>query len=212
MRYQNHPNEDEEEAVLNMSIVGDEEERHRIELEQNLQDLSIQLSLSTPSQNDDADSSVEVEYPRHAPSLRDVSVYRGHSSMADITPIEHDFNPGGFHDDNSQYGANTMSTAAHHASAVTLSAGLGARTGKRHYQADASLSGAEYDPDRPLDTVVNGMADELSMLNMKPSRGEKKSKKKSVRITELDVWLRLTACGFAPGHCEINKKARFQSQ
>ena len=171
-----------------MSIVGDEEEQHRIELEQNLQDLSIQLSLSTPSQGEDADSSAEVEYPRHDPHPRDLSVYRGQNSLADITPTDHDvdLNPYSYHtlnnDDTSHYGGNTMSTAAHHASAVTLSAGLGGRIGKRHYPMEASLSGIEYDPDRPLDTVVNGMVEELSMLNMKPSHTEMKRKKVAVCV------------------------------
>lgn len=186
MRHHNrHPDEDEEEAVLNISIVGDEEEQHRIELEHNLQDLSIQLSVSTPSQNDDAESSAEIEYARHDPRPRDLSVYRGHSPSADITPMEHDFdpNPYSYHnDDNSHYAGNTLSTAAHHASAVTLSAGLAGRTGKRHYPTEASLSGAEYDPDRPLDMVVNGMAEELSMLNMKPSSGEVKRRKLPVSL------------------------------
>lgn len=191
MRRHNHQVEDEE-AVLNISIVGDEEEQHRIELEHNLQDLSIQLSLSAPSQNDEAESSAEVEYPRHDPRPRDLSaVYHGHSSVADITPMEHDFdpNPYSYHsynnDDNSHYAGNTLSSAAHHASAVTLSAGLGGRPGKRHYPTEASLSGAEYDPDRPLDVVVNGMAEELSMLNMKPTHAEAKHRKLPVSACNL---------------------------
>ena len=73
-----------------------------------------------------------------------------------------------------------MSTAAHHASAVTLSAGLGGRHGRRTYAVEASLSGAEYDPDRPLDNVVNGMVNDFSMLNVDSSRAKGKRRQRNV--------------------------------
>jgi len=50
-------------------------------------------------------------------------------------------------------GGETISTAAHHASALTLSAGLGGRGERR----DVSLSGAEYDPERPLQDLIAGI-------------------------------------------------------
>jgi len=50
-----------------------------------------------------------------------------------------------------------VSTAAHHASAVTLNVGLGPRRG------DNTRSGAEFDPERPLQNIMAG-AEQLSML------------------------------------------------
>ncbi|THH03864.1 hypothetical protein EW145_g5947 [Phellinidium pouzarii] len=191
MRYRDQIDDDDDDGVLDMSIVGDEEEQHRIELEHNLQDLSIQFSLSNPSQASDdelvedghqhpfveSESSFELEYPRHNPRPREVSIFHGqNSSFLEHPQMEQDYDPtyNSYHsiddDDGVHYVGNTMSTAAHHASAVTLSAGLGRRCGKRTYGGDASLSGAEYDPDRPLDIVMNGMTNDLSMLNMNTSR------------------------------------------
>ena len=61
-----------------------------------------------------------------------------------------------FNDDNTvnPYEGGTISTAAHHASALTLSAGLGGRAARR---GDVSLSGAEYDPERPLHGIMATM-------------------------------------------------------
>ena len=64
------------------------------------------------------------------------------------------------------YGAETMSTAAHHASALTLSAGLGGRGHKR----EISLSGAEYDPDRPLQDMIAGVDGRFSAFGIDPSK------------------------------------------
>ena len=55
------------------------------------------------------------------------------------------------------YAGESLSTAAHHASAVTLNAGLGARRG------DDTRSGAEFDPERPLQNIMAG-AERLSMF------------------------------------------------
>jgi hypothetical protein len=59
------------------------------------------------------------------------------------------------------YGGETMSTAAHHASAITLNAGLGGGRGARR---DISMSGAEYDPDRPLNQIMAGVG-RMSMFD-----------------------------------------------
>lgn len=194
-------------GMLDMSIIGDEEEQHRIELEHNLQDLSIQFSTSNHSQlsdhehgshpfrgdarnydcsSDEAESFSDLEYPRHDPRPIDTSIFHGQASFLDHTQLENDYDSN-FHshrsreDDRFYYTADTMSTAAHHASAMTLSAGLAGRSGKGIIETDASMSGAEYDPDRPLEKVMNGMVNDLSMLTMNAPypRG---SNRKSVRV------------------------------
>ena len=48
-----------------------------------------------------------------------------------------------------------MSTIAHHASHLTLTAGLGGGRGARR---DVNMSGAEYDPDRPVNAMVASIA------------------------------------------------------
>ncbi|KAL5482601.1 hypothetical protein ACEPAI_9195 [Sanghuangporus weigelae] len=186
---------DDGSAVFDIQIAGDEEEQHRRELEYNLKDLSFQFSLSDPSQTGDqeeddeqhgtrqkrSESSFSVEYPRHNSRRRDVSVFHGqNSSFLDNTQLVQgdnaDYDPYRSVDDAEvHFVGNTMSTVAHHASAVTLSAGLAGRSGKRAYAAESSLSGAEYDPDRPLDSVLNGVADELSLLNVdnSPAHGRR---------------------------------------
>ncbi|KAF9049540.1 hypothetical protein BDZ89DRAFT_1242391 [Hymenopellis radicata] len=65
------------------------------------------------------------------------------------------------------YGGETMSTAAHHASGLTMNAGLHGRGGQRR---DASLSGTEFDPDRPLRDLVGGVDSKLSAFDADPSR------------------------------------------
>jgi hypothetical protein len=58
-------------------------------------------------------------------------------------------------------GGETLSTAAHHASALTLSAGLGGRGERR----DVSLSGAEYDPERPLQDLIAGIGTKFNLFD-----------------------------------------------
>lgn len=60
-------------------------------------------------------------------------------------------------------GNETLSTAAHHASAITLRAGLRGRN-----RAD-SPSGAEYDPDRHLNALLRAGTN-LSLLDEDPSK------------------------------------------
>ncbi|KAL4070019.1 hypothetical protein V8B97DRAFT_1967591 [Scleroderma yunnanense] len=143
-------------AQLDFSIPGDELEYHRIQLEHNLQNTDLSFHLS--SVPDEADGDIEsVEYPRHhsAPSpfpgftsfeqhSRENFDYDGHSHL----------HPWSMHDDDgvNPYSAETMSTVAHHASAVTITAGLG-----RNQRREPNLSGAEYDPDRPLQDIMAGM-------------------------------------------------------
>ncbi|THH14555.1 hypothetical protein EW146_g5788 [Bondarzewia mesenterica] len=147
---------------LDFSIAGDEQEQSRIQLEHNLQHTDLSLHLS--SAHDD----YSIEYPRHlAEPLPSFSAF---------APLDHsreDFDPEeglshlhawSYRDDEdgiNPYGGETMSTAAHHASALTISAGLGGRGARR----DLSLSGAEYDPDRPLQDLVANIDSKFSLMD-----------------------------------------------
>ncbi|GBE85280.1 hypothetical protein SCP_0704670 [Sparassis crispa] len=153
-------------ANFEFSIRGDELEQNRIQLEHNLQhtDLSLHLS-STP------DDDTDVEYPRHnsAPSPFVVSPPFGHHSEDHLQPAEqsqyHAWSYRTLEEDGdgvAPYAMSTISTAAHHASALTLSAGLGGRRTRR----DISMSGAEYDPDRPLHGIMAGMNGYLSNIDI----------------------------------------------
>jgi len=140
------------------SIVGDEQERHRIQLEHNLQDKDLSIDLLSSQGN------YSLEYPRHAERSRSPLSYRsyGHHdhSVDDPSQTNHwSYRTVDDEDDNgvNPYVGESLSTAAHHASAVTLNAGLGPRRG------DDTRSGAEFDPERPLQNIMAG-AERLSML------------------------------------------------
>ncbi|KAJ7069924.1 hypothetical protein C8F01DRAFT_537008 [Mycena amicta] len=136
-------------TTLDTSIRNDRLEQDRIQLEHNLQHTDLSLHLSS---ND-----TSVEYPRHAPPPF-------HNDFIDFD--RHEESPWSYEDGVSPYGGETVSTAAHHASALTLSAGLAGRGNRR----DASLSGAEYDPERPLKDMMAAVDPKLSMFDMDPSR------------------------------------------
>ncbi|TCD64523.1 hypothetical protein EIP91_003990 [Steccherinum ochraceum] len=140
-------------STIDFSIIGDALEEHRIQLEQNLQQTDISLHLSSP-RNDYSD----VENPRH---LSDPYSFSGIASFdrsreALESPSHRPWSYRAMDEDEgyNTYAGETISTAAHHASALTLSAGLGGRAGRR----DVSLSGAEYDPDRPVQNIMAGMS------------------------------------------------------
>ncbi|KAF8634161.1 hypothetical protein AX15_001029 [Amanita polypyramis BW_CC] len=150
------------------TIHEDELELNRILLERNLQmhhtDTSFRLSSVD---GDDEDN--ELEYARHnsAPSPEFVSY-----NLRDRDPYADDATHSQLHawsyrtgeDDEGiyPYGAESVSTTNHHASGVTLTAGLAGPRSRRG--ADASLSGAEYDPERPIDAMIAG-AEKLSMFD-----------------------------------------------
>lgn len=155
-------------SSANISIRGDEQEQHRIQLEHNLLHTDLSLHLSSPDVDD-------VEFPRHNSGPDQLN---GFTSF-DPPDADH-FDP----DDHSQFNAwsyrtidddegidpyagQTVSTAAHHASALTLSAGLG-RGGRR----DVSVSGAEYDPDRPLQNIMAGITSRISAFNMDDTKSK----------------------------------------
>ena len=151
-------------------IRGDEQEHNRIQLEHNLQhtDLSLHLS-SQPESEQGHHYESSVEYPRHdsGPATErsfnaftsfDGDDFASHSHLNAWSYRTADDDDFGAID---PYGGTSMSTAAHHASALTLSAGLRGRGGGRR---DISLSGAEYDPDRPLGDMIATVDSRFSML------------------------------------------------
>lgn len=154
-------------------IHGDELEHDRIQLEHNLlhnTDLSLHLSSQTSDREHNYDSS--VEYPRHnsAPEpfgVNGFASFDGDNFAGDMDSHSqlHAWSYRTVEDDDegiNPYGRESMSTAAHHASALTLSAGLRGRgSGARR---DMSLSGAEYDPERPLGAIIAGVDSRFSML------------------------------------------------
>lgn len=151
---------------MDLSIPGDELEHDRIQLEHNLQHTDLSFHLSSVPEDDvyhnpDHDS---IEFPRHNsgpthlpdfPSFERQS--QGHGWSYRTVDDEEGINP---------YGGETISTAAHHASGLTLSAGLGGRAARR----DVSISGAEYDPDRPLQDMIAGVDSRFSAFDVDPSK------------------------------------------
>ncbi|KAJ3784799.1 hypothetical protein GGU10DRAFT_19536 [Lentinula aff. detonsa] len=146
-------------------IPGDEAEQDRIQLEHNLQNTDLSFRLS--SQSDDNDS---LEYPRHnSGPFNDFGSFIHHSRFGDgDTHHGWSYRTGDDDEGINPYGGETMSTAAHHASALTLTAGLGGRGTRR----DVSLSGAEYDPDRPLENIIGGVDSKISLFDLDPSRSK----------------------------------------
>lgn len=147
-----------------MSIRGDEQERHRIQLEHNLQtinDLSIHLSSS---KDDDT-----LEYPRHAEHHSPFPAIPSfhHHSVDHLDPEDQSqMHPWSYRtlDEDDEHGINpyvgqSLSTAGHHASAITFTAGLAGRR-----RGDQTQSGVEYDPDRPLHNMIAGVDSKLSMF------------------------------------------------
>ncbi|KAF8272262.1 hypothetical protein EI94DRAFT_1769980 [Lactarius quietus] len=155
---------------FDISIAGDEQEQSRIQLEKNL--LHTDLSLHLSSTHDD----FSVENPRHHSSVSaPFSAFNSIDPSRDALDMDEgisQLHAWSYHtgeDDEGVrpfVGGETLSTAAHHASALTLSAGLAGRGERR----DISLSGAEYDPDRPLQDLIAGIDSQFSFLGADPSR------------------------------------------
>lgn len=166
-------------------IPNDELEHTRIQLEHNLRysEAAIHLSSATESahSDDDDDDIDSLEYPRHNSN----PVYNDFPSLEHRYPAEDDVPGHGWSyrtgDDYEEginpYGAESLSTAAHHASAVTLGAGLVGRGARR----DMSLSGAEYDPERPLNDIIAGVTSKLSIFDT-PSRSKRAVSSRSNRF------------------------------
>ncbi|KAG2115461.1 hypothetical protein DEU56DRAFT_841127 [Suillus clintonianus] len=144
-------------TTFEFSIPGDELEQYRIQLEQQIQNTDLSLHLSSSQGDDDS-----VEYPRHNsnhslgfPSFEQPSQHFDYDAPSGLhawsTHEDEGVNP---------YVGETVSTIGHHASAVTIGAGLGGRGQRR----EVSLSGAEYDPERPLQDMIAGMDSRISIL------------------------------------------------
>jgi hypothetical protein len=153
------------------SIPGDELEQHRIQLEHNLQNTDLSLHLSSVP-DDDAAADESLEYPRHGsvpdhfPAFASFDRYSRENMDLDASHVR----AWSIHGDEgiTPYDVRTMSTPAHHASAVTITAGL-ARSGKR----EPSFSGAEYDPERPLQDIIAGMEHRFKCVDIySPSSGD----------------------------------------
>ena len=150
---------------FDISITGDEQEQSRIQLEKNL--LHTDLSLHLSSTHDD----YSVENPRHQSSISaPFSAFDSIDRSRDALDLDeglsqpHAWSYRTGEDEEGIHpfvGGETLSTAAHHASALTLSAGLGGRGERR----DISLSGAEYDPERPLQDLIAGISTKFTSFN-----------------------------------------------
>ncbi|KAL1752422.1 hypothetical protein FB107DRAFT_265516 [Schizophyllum commune] len=147
---------------LDVSILPDDGlERNRRQLEHNLQQTDLSFHLSSDS---------EVEYPRHSSNHLDQFNSFENRSHFDAEPM-HGWSYRTNDDEGiDPYGHGTLSTAAHHASVLTLSAGLGGR--RQNGRREVSISGAEYDPDRPLHEMIGGVDAKLSAYDLDPSRSK----------------------------------------
>ncbi|RDB24453.1 hypothetical protein Hypma_008433 [Hypsizygus marmoreus] len=164
-------------SVLDISIRGDELEHQRVQLEHNLQHTDLSFRLSSASDDDEYNHNQSLEYPRHnsgPTTFPDFASYElpSRDHFEDTHSQIHPWSYRTVDDEdgiNPYAGGETMSTAAHHASALTLSAGLGGGRGGRR---DISLSGAEYDPDRPLHDMIAGVDSKLSVFDVEASRSK----------------------------------------
>jgi hypothetical protein len=154
------------------TIHEDELELDRILLERNLQMQHTDTSFRLSSVGGEDDES-ELEYVRRnsAPSPafaanfqeRDAYADEGTQSQLHVWSYRTGEDEEGVH----PYGGGSVSTPNHHASGVTLNAGLAATRSRRG--TDASLSGAEYDPERPIDAMIAGV-EKLSMFDITKSK------------------------------------------
>ncbi|KAF9561056.1 hypothetical protein CPC08DRAFT_446461 [Agrocybe pediades] len=174
--------------AVDIRIRGDELEYNRIQLEHNLQNTELSFHLSSTSdeengggfktrhrrqqhqrQNHHHHHNSSLEYPRHIsepinelPSFtrRSAREHFGEEDQMSLHPWS--YRTADDEDGVSPYGGATVSTVGHHASALTITAGLG---GGRHARRDPSVSGAEYDPERPLDRIIAGVNGKYSMFD-----------------------------------------------
>ncbi|CAE6457832.1 unnamed protein product [Rhizoctonia solani] len=165
-------------APVEPPIGFDRQEEDRIRLEQEIGGLSLDLEHS-------GSTSLSLEYGRHgAPSPRfegvasfaryDSDLERSRDASARRSTRYQSFRTV----DDSYDGGQTQSTAAHHASAVTVGAGLGYGNGARPLS--RAGSGAEYDPDRELSSMLKrrgriSLLDDTNTTVRDPSATKKKS-------------------------------------
>ena len=162
---------------MDISIHGDEQEHNRIQLENNLQHTDLSFRLSSASEDEGYNHSNSIEYPRHTAvptTFPDFTSFERRSRDHFDDETHGQVHPWSYRTAEDEEGINpfggvSMFTAAHHASALTLSAGLGGGRGARR---DISTSGAEYDPDRPLHDMIDGVDYKLSAFDLDPSRSK----------------------------------------
>lgn len=135
------------------AINFDPQEEARIRLEQEIGGISLDLERT-------GSSSLSLEYGRHgapSPHFEGVASFARYDSDLDQSRDAstrrsvrqaHSFRTV----DDSYEGGNTQSTAAHHASGLTVGAGLGYGAGPRPLS--RAGSGVEYDPDRELSDML----------------------------------------------------------
>ncbi|KAF5347019.1 hypothetical protein D9756_010997, partial [Leucocoprinus leucothites] len=153
------------------AIPNDPLEHHRIMLEHNLRHSETAIHLSSATESDADDDLESLEYPRHNSEVNELPSFdrRVTDYLADEDAPGHgwSYRTGDDYEEGiNPYGGESLSTLAHHASAVTLSAGLGGRGPRR----DASISGAEYDSDRPLHEIIAGVTSKLSVFESASKR------------------------------------------
>ncbi|KAH6911679.1 hypothetical protein BKA70DRAFT_861565 [Coprinopsis sp. MPI-PUGE-AT-0042] len=184
-RHQAKPRRD-----LDMSIRNDELEHSRRLLEQKLKSTSIGVPVASSDDDgddgqdhhhfqrhhhyhNDDDEESSVEYPRHDAGAIPYPEFPSFAHRSgEFVEADSQMHGWSYRTVDNDEGVNpyengeTASSAAHHASALTITAGLG--LGGRGGRRDISLSGAEYDPERPLNQIMSGVG-RMSMFD-DPSR------------------------------------------
>ncbi|KAF8488343.1 hypothetical protein JB92DRAFT_3016971 [Gautieria morchelliformis] len=148
-------------------IQGDRLEQSRIRLERDI-DKNIpsppSMSSDNPIECGDDDDLSSVDFARH-----NAHPQASFQSFEHLSHLDSDFYSRHGDDDSIALDPDlgqTMSTAAHHASALTLSAGLRGRNSYNHTTGRASPSGAEFDPERPLqDMLDRRIANGISLVD-----------------------------------------------
>lgn len=146
-------------------IAKDPQERDREALEVAVREMP---NFSNHPASDAASDDQSVEYPRHGGAHSPLP-FNPYSSYGHVDPIDDfgynpDQHPHSFasHREESYVGGETISTAAHHASGLTWRAGFNyhARSGT----SSPRSNGGEYDPDRPLQHLLENRA-QMSMFD-----------------------------------------------
>jgi hypothetical protein len=168
------------------AIPGDEQEESRRRLEQ---DVLARVGDLTFENTDTHSTEYSIEYPRHrepgdgafssgADAFPSFSTHEHHDLSnfdGDISRLAPDFRSLHGGDDSVMHVAETFSSSLnHHASAVTLGAGLGGPPGRTPSRSNI----AEFDPERKLPDLLDGRGRSLlddsvpleSHQNSKPRR------------------------------------------
>jgi hypothetical protein len=115
----------------------------------------------------------------------------------------HEF-PWSYHAEGEEHGASpytgaTISTAAHHVSALSPSAGL---AGRRSSFDESNITSAEYDPDRPVHVIIAGFGQDSARV--KPYSDVHSHLGSSLRVVLPDV-TGLTSAVESPAKGKVRK-------